>query len=133
MDSKGQISVDLLFATLVAMIIIGSFVALITGGTEKTQTAEFGRARMIGERIAEAINTVYINGRGYTINLTMPATSDLDMTAVVTSTGYVNVAYQGRTTSIRLIPRTNITSATLRSGNIYNIRNNNGTITITQL
>ncbi|GAB4316298.1 MAG: hypothetical protein Kow0019_16860 [Methanobacteriaceae archaeon] len=133
MDSRGQISVDLLFATLVAMIIIGSFVALITGGTEKTQTAEFGRARMVGERIAEAINTVYINGRGYAINLTMPATSDLDMTADVTSTGYVNVAYQGRTTSIRLIPRTNITSATLRSGNIYNIRNNNGTITITQL
>ncbi|MDI6644064.1 MAG: hypothetical protein QME14_03320 [Methanobacteriaceae archaeon] len=133
MDSKGQVSVDLLFATLIAMIIMGSFVALITGGTEKTQTAEFGRARMVGERIAEAINTVYINGRGYAVNLTMPATSDLDMTADVTSNGYVNVAYQGRTTSIRLIPRINITSATLSSGNIYTIRNNNGTITITQL
>lgn len=133
MDFKGQISVDLLFATLIAIIIVGSFVALITGGTEKTQTAEFGRARMVGERIAEAINTVYINGRGYNLNLTMPATSDLDMTADVTSTGYVNVAYQGRTTSIRLIPRTNITSATLSSGNVYNIRNNNGTITITEL
>ena len=133
MDSKGQISVDLLFATLIAIIIMGSFVALITGGTEKTETAEFGRARMVGERIAEAINIVYVNGKGYSVNLTMPATTDLDMTADVTSNGYVNVDYQGRTTSIRLVPRQNISSSTLSSGNMYTIKNNNGTISITQL
>ncbi|AXV36789.1 MAG: hypothetical protein CIT01_00545 [Methanobacterium sp. BRmetb2] len=133
MDSKGQVSVDLLFATLIAIIIMGSFVALITGGTEKTETAEFGRARMIGEKIAESINTVYVNGRGYSINLTMPAVSDLNMTAQVMNNGYVNVYYQGRTTSIRLVPRQNISPITLSSGHMYRIRNNNGTITITQL
>ncbi|MGC9516092.1 MAG: hypothetical protein ACP5C3_00165 [Methanomicrobiales archaeon] len=133
MDLKGQVSVDLLFATLIAIIIIGSFVSLISSETETTQTAELGRARMVGEKIAEAINTVYTNGNGYSINVSMPSTTDLDMTAQVTTSGYVNIAYQEKSTSIRLIPRQNISSITMTSGNRYNIRNNNGTITITQL
>ncbi|MBV1766921.1 MAG: hypothetical protein KUA29_01220, partial [Methanobacterium sp.] len=113
-DNQGVATVDLLFATLIAMIIIGSLISIIGGETDRSSTAELGRARMVGERVATTINTVYTNGRGYSANITIP--SDMDITVDVTTNGFVQVKYAGSTIDIRLVPKTNINSVTMNKG-----------------
>lgn len=131
LDNRGIATVDLLFATLIFLIIVVGFVNLISSEMDKTQAGELGKARMLGERIAEAINTVYINGRGYSVNLTLP--SDFNFTAYVNSAGYVTVTYKGNNTTINLISKSNLTNVTMTTGQRYQVKNNNGTITFTLL
>ena len=44
-------------------------VSLIGGTQDQTQSANVGAARIMGEKIAATVNTVYINGNGYSIDL----------------------------------------------------------------
>jgi len=127
LDNRGIATADLLFATLIFLVIALSLVNLISSEMDKTQTAELGKARMLGERIAGAINTVYINGRGYSINITLP--NDFDFTAYVNNTtGYVTVIYNSKLINVKLIPNNNLTNVTMSRGERYQIKNNNGTI-----
>ena len=128
-DNRGQASAELILATVVFLVISLSFVNLIGGEMDKTQTGELGQVRVLGEKIAETINTVYINGNGYSANLTMP-NETFDYTASVSSTGNVTVVYNSNSINIKLIPQ-NVNSITLNEGMNYTIKNNNGTITVT--
>lgn len=130
-DNQGVATVDLLFATLIAMIIIGSLISIIGGETDRAATSELGRARMVGERVATTINTVYTNGRGYSANITIP--SDMDIKVDVTTNGWVKVNYAGSTIDIRLVPKTNINSVTMNKGEKYTAFNDNGTIKFTKI
>jgi hypothetical protein len=123
LDEKGFASAELIFVTLIVIVIIGGLVNFISTETNQSQTGNMGQARVTGENIAEVVNTVYTNGPGYTINLTIPAT----LTAIVTgSTHSVTVIYKGQSIIVNLIP-TNINDTTLTNGT-YNVKNNNGTI-----
>ena len=123
LDEKGFASAELIFVTLIVIVIIGGLVNFISTETNQSQTGNMGQARVTGETIAEVKNTVYTNGPGYTINLTIPAT----LTAIVTgSTHSVTVIYKGQSIIVNLIP-TNINDTTLTNGT-YNVKNNNGTI-----
>ncbi len=131
LDSKGQASAELILATVVFMVIALSLFQLASAEMDKTDTGNLGQARMIGESLAETINTVYINGPGYSANISLP--NDFTYTAsVVPGTGnstlYVN--YSNQIIPIKLIP-TNINSKTMNSGQTYIIKNNNGTIAFT--
>ncbi|MEN4005836.1 MAG: hypothetical protein PQ964_00500 [Methanobacteriaceae archaeon] len=98
----------------------------------KTQTGELGHVRMIGERTARAINTVHLNGNGYSINLTMPDTPIFN--ASVTTTGNVSsviMKHGSNNITIRLIPR-NVRSIVMSNGGRYRVRNN-GTIIIERI
>ena len=86
LDENGQASVELLFITLVVIILIVSFTSIIGNEQNQTSTGTIGQARMTGEMAAETINTVYTNGAGYSVNLTIPS----NMTLHVYS-GYVTV------------------------------------------
>lgn len=130
MDSKGIASVDLLLATLVAFVIFGSFVSLISTETGNVQTSELAQTRVIGERIASTINTVYTSGNGYTVNMTLP-NDNLTYTAQVKTNGTLTMTYNGQSFDILLTPRTNISAVTMTHGQRYKITNNNGTITFT--
>lgn len=130
-DNQGVATVDLLFATLIAMIIIGSLISIIGGETDRAATSELGRARMVGERVATTINTVYTNGRGYSANITIP--SDMDIKVDVTTNGWVKVNYASSTIDIRLVPKTNINSVTMSTGEKYTAFNDNGTIKFTKI
>ena len=68
-DNKGQASAEFIFVTLIVILIIGGMVSLIGGTQDQTQSANVGAARIMGEKIAATVNTVYINGNGYSIDL----------------------------------------------------------------
>ena len=132
MDKKGQMSADLIFVTLIAIVIMAGFVSFISNESQQNQTGNLGQARMQGEKIAEAVNTVYINGPGYTINLTIPSTPSFSA-SVDKDTHSLNVLCEGgQNININLIP-TNIDDTTnLTQGHKYNVTNNNGLIQFNQ-
>ncbi|MGO9387465.1 MAG: hypothetical protein ACLPWD_05375 [Methanobacterium sp.] len=100
-DENGQASVELLFITLVVIILIVSFTSIIGNEQNQTSTGTIGQARMTGEMAAETINTVYTNGAGYSVNLTIPS----NMTLHVYS-GYVtvNLLSTGQNVNVSFIP-----------------------------
>ena len=126
-DNRGQASAELILATVVFLIISMSFVNLISGEMDKTQTGELGQARVLGEKIAETINTVYINGKGYSANLNLP--DSFDYKVYVNNTGYLNMEYNNQNITIKLIPVNCTNPVTMNPGESYIVRNVNGTIT----
>lgn len=105
---------------------------MINGEMDKTQTGNIGNARMMGEKIAEAVNTVYINGNGYSIYIDTPQEEDLKLTADINSTGYVTVFSGGENISIKLVSR-NVNNITMVNNQRYQIKNFNGTIIISSV
>jgi uncharacterized protein (UPF0333 family) len=127
-DNRGFASAEFIFVTLIALIIMGGMVSLISSEMDKTQTGDLGQARILGEKIATTINTVYANGNGYSIDLVIPTTPF----SVNVIPGYVTVFNTSRNVNItiKLIPQ-NITTSTLTSNSKYHVINN-GTIQFTQ-
>jgi len=134
LDNKGFATAELLFVTLIVLVIMTGMLSLISGEMDKTQTGNLGQARMEGEIIAETINTAYLNGNGYTINLDLPkhdTNNTIQFTAIVTSTGtksVLTINYGTQSVDIKLIPK-NIANFTMDSEQRYKVKNNNGTIT----
>ena len=129
LDNKGQASAELILATVIFLVISLSFVNLITSEMNNTNTGNLGQVRMVGERIAETINTVYTNGNGYSANLNLPNT--LNYKVYVTNTGNLNMEYNSKNITIKIIPVNNINSITMNPGQNYIVKNVNGTITFT--
>ncbi len=134
LDNKGFATAELLFVTLIILVIMTGMLSLISGEMDKTQTGNLGQVRAESEIIAEAINTAYINGNGYTINLDLPKydkNDSIQFTAVTTSKGTTNfltINYGTQSFDIQLIPK-KVESYTMDSEQKYQIKNDNGTIT----
>ena len=127
LDSKGQASAELILATVVFMVIALSLFQLASSEMDKTDSGNLGQVRMIGESVAETINTVYINGPGYSANLTLPS-SPSNYTVNVNSNGNISVLYHNNNITIKLVP-TSIQSFSMKNnGTSYQVINNNGTI-----
>jgi len=127
-DNRGIASAELMFVTLMFLIIAGSLINLTSSAMNRTETGTLGEVRMIGERIARTVNTVHLNGNGYSINLTMP--DNINYSAVVNSTNNtasVKMQYGANNITIRLIP-TNVQSVIMNNGQRYKVYNDNGTI-----
>ena len=71
LDNKGQASAEFIFITLIAVIVIGSLVSVIGSNQAKTQAGDVGAANIMGQKIAETVNTAYINGNGYSLTLNL--------------------------------------------------------------
>jgi hypothetical protein len=126
LDNRGFASAEFIFVTLIALIILGGMVTLISSEMDKTQIGSLGQARILGEKIATTINTAYTNGKGYSIDISIPTTSYAISVNDVTP-GYVNVSNAGKSVAIKLIPQ-NITPITLTSNSNYHVVNNGTTI-----
>jgi len=113
-DENGIASAELLFVSLIFLILAGSLVSLIDSNMGRIQTGELAEVRMTGERIAGTINTVYTNGPGYSINLDLRG--NVNYTAEVNSTGYVTMQYKGQSIPIKLIARDYIENITMNAG-----------------
>lgn len=134
MDNKGFATAEFLFVTLIILVIMTSMVALIGSTMDKTQTGSLGEARMMGEKIAEAVNTVYINGNGYTVYIDTPPESDFKFNATFTKTGYLTVSTPNHDIDIKLVS-SNIKdsgSILIKNSKRYKITNINGTIEIVE-
>ena len=70
-DDKGQASAEFIFITFIVIVLVGGLVSMVGSNQVKTQAGDVGGARVMGEKIAETINTVYINGNGYSINMNL--------------------------------------------------------------
>jgi uncharacterized protein (UPF0333 family) len=128
LDERGQGSIEFIFVTLIALLVIGGLVNLVGSETTQSQTGDLAQARMTGEKMAEIINTVYINGAGYSISLTVP---DNMVVYVNNPTGFltINSITTGNNISVKLIPK-NVPVTTLNSGSIYQVTyNSTGNIT----
>lgn len=64
-DDRGMATAELIFATFIALVVIGAMLSMISDEVNQSQVGNLGEARISGENIAEALNTVYINGNGY--------------------------------------------------------------------
>ncbi|MEG3224694.1 MAG: hypothetical protein BME94_03965 [Methanobacteriales archaeon Met13] len=134
LDEQGLASAEFLFVTLIALIIIGGMVTLVGNIMSNTATGELGVARIQGEKIATAINTAYINGNGYSVDIRFPQGANyVNFTAIVNNTGYVTIYYPNKApVPIKLIT-TSINQTTLYSNSSYRINNTNGTIFIVKI
>ncbi len=119
LDERGFASAEFFFVTLIVLLILGGFISLVANEMGQTSTGNLAQARMTGEAAAETINTVYINGVGYSVNLTVP--SNMNIT-INNPNGYITVNSAGQSVSVKLIPL-NVQNATLTSGT-YTISNN---------
>ncbi|MDI6724789.1 MAG: hypothetical protein QMD61_09120 [Methanobacterium sp.] len=128
-DNRGLASAELLFVTLIFLIMAGGLINLASSGMDITETGNLGEVRMIGERIAEVINTAYINGNGYSINMSLP--NDFNYTACINSSGFINMKYNNQNITVKVLPVDKIQDITMTNGQRYAVKNNNGTITFT--
>lgn len=141
-DEKGLATAELLFITLVALVIIAGSLSIINNEINISNSGDWGQVRVLGEKLAESVNTVYTNGNGYAINFTIPASSSSfpALSANMTnSSGTGNIImYLGspgspKNITIRLIPKSIQSSIILTNNHNYLIKNNNGTIIVTQI
>jgi uncharacterized protein (UPF0333 family) len=131
LDNIGQVSAELILVTLVFLIIAVGLIQLVNSEMAQTDTGNLAQARMMGEQVAETINTVYINGNGYTANLTLPnfPNSTAVYSIYVYSNGSLSVVYNSNNINIKLIP-TSVQSLNMtNNGTTYIVKNNNGNIT----
>lgn len=139
-DNKGQASAEFIFITLIAMIVIGSLVGVIGSNQDKTQTGDVASATIMGQKIAETINTVYINGPGYSITMNLStlnqgmqsAAYPFSFTATVsnsTGAGIVTINTNPNV-NVNLIPSKINGTSTLNNNGVYQVTNVNGTVQI---
>ena len=131
MDSYGAVTVELIFATLIILIVAGGVVAIASERTDAAKEAEFGTARMLAENVAEAINKVYAGGSGHMTNITLPCSigNRTNYHITVNSSGvYIRIdgkigkAYIASKKISSDEPPTNI-NVTMLPGNTYTICN----------
>lgn len=133
MEENGQFSADLLFATLILLVIITSIINVVSNGMSTANDAGFSKAQVLADDVARNINTVYNDGPGSYSTITLP--SDFIYSISIDTTG-VSVKYNNDPTKISkssIIAINNLDPNSLSSmnpGKTYNITNNNGKILI---
>lgn len=134
MDSRGVMTVDLIFATFLIIVVAGSIITIASDRIDTvSETGKVGNARMTAENIAGAINKVYSGGNGHSMTISLPA----DITGKkyyinVNSSGvYVNV--DGMIGKAHITPKrisgSNLlheTQIIMHNGANYTIKNVNG-------
>jgi len=134
LDNKGMATAELLFVTLIALVVIGAMLGLVSTGINNQEIGSLGESRIAGETIAEAINTAHINGNGYSVTIRLDP--DPTFTAVVGSVGNsstLTIYNSGKNVTIPIIPKRFNSSYTLSSGKDYQIINIDGNINIIEL
>ena len=134
-DEKGQGSAELILVTIVFIIIAGTLISLAGSEMDKADTGNIGQVRMIGESVAETINTVYAKGPGYSANVSLQNLSNSANYTISVykndTTGYLNVSYHNNNLTIKLIPSNITGSGAMNSGTTHQVTNNNGNIVVT--
>ena len=134
MDNRGVMAVDLIFATLLIIIVAGSIITVVSDRIDTaSQAEELSKARMTANNIAEAINKVYSSGTGHSVNISLPNNiTDKEYYINVNSSGaYVTIG--GMIGKAYITPKKISNSyqlheskITMHSSSRYLIRNVNG-------
>ena len=129
MDQKGILTVDFLLATLLLLIATASIVAFISQSIDATESTELSKAKALSDTVTRSINSVYTDGNGRYISLTLPG--DFDYTLVV-SGSLVKVNFKGKVAESNMIPE-DIAEKTMKPNETWNITNNNNVISFTKI
>ncbi len=132
LDNKGQASAELILVTVVFLVVAMGLISLSNSEMNKVHSGDLAHARMIGESMAETINTVYINGPGYSANFTLQNLSNSPgyTVYVYNNTGNINIIYLGNNITIKLIPLNVTSNSMMTNGTTHLVTNNKGNITI---
>jgi len=134
MDNQGIMTVDLIFATLLIVILIGSIITIISERMDaSSQIEELGKARITAENVAEVINNVYSGGSGHSATINLPDNiAGKDYYLNVNSSG-VYITVDGMIGKACIAPKKFSASNSLRetqiiihNGKGYTIKNVNG-------
>ena len=134
MDNQGVMTVDLIFATLLIIIIAGSIVTVISDRmNDVSQAEELTKARMTADNLAEAVNKVYSGGTGHSVTVKLPENiTDKKYYVKVNSSG-VYVIIEGMIGKAYVVPKKISNSYSLQEtpvlmqgGATYEITNVNG-------
>lgn len=89
MEQDGWVSIELLLVTLIVILTIPNIISIIDVRMDAVaSTREIVDARVLGETIAETIETVYAGGEGHHILIKMPGSIDnMSYTVNVNSQG----------------------------------------------
>ncbi len=140
-DEKGFATAEFVFVSLIVLIIMGGMISLIGSTQNKAQAGQLSAASILGQKIAETVNTVYINGNGYsitldptTINKEVSSTGNpFNFTATITNasgTSFLTYSTGSNSANITLIPTKFSGLSTITNTRTYQITNVNGTIQI---
>ena len=133
MDNHGTLSVDILFATFMFLLIIGTTVALISDRYNMVdKSKELAEARILSEKIAGSIDQVYAGCTGHKIRIHMPNSINKDFKYIVTvNSSGVLVKMNGKQGLAYIVPKKiskdidilKSTTVTLYPGQTYDIIN----------
>lgn len=126
MDRRGIITTDLIFASIIILVIVSSIISLASERIDAaSSTDELGNARMTAESVAEAINKAYSGGNGHRVTLSLPANiSDRSYVIRVNSSG-VFVLIDGKTGKSFINPK-KISTVSMHGNRSYIIENVKG-------
>jgi len=72
-ENSGFFSIDALFALMLLLLISASFLNVYEGRKKSAELIGASlEAKMIGDKLASAINTVYANGPNFSLNINLP-------------------------------------------------------------
>lgn len=134
MENRGVMTVDLIFATLLIIVIAGSIITVVSDRTNSvSQTEELSKARMTADNVAEAINKVYSGGTGHSANISLPENITNKEYCVNVNSSGVYVKIGGMIGQAHIIPKKVSNSYLLdeseinmQCGSTYSIKNVNG-------
>lgn len=131
LDDRGMATAELIFVTFIALVVIGAMLSMVNDEMNQNQVGNLAEARMAGENIASALNTVYINGNGYSVTIRLDP--DPPYKAVITGANNITIFAEGGNVTIPIIARGFNSTYNLTSGKNYQISKNNGLIGIVEL
>ncbi|MEL7669327.1 hypothetical protein [Methanobacterium sp.] len=134
MNDRGVMTVDLIFATLLIIIVAGSIVTVVSNRMDTTsQTEELSKARMTADNVAEAINKVYSSGTGHSANISLPDDIKGEKYYINVNSSGVYVTVGGMTGKSYIIPKkvsnsylVDESQIIMYCGSTYTIKNVNG-------
>ena len=141
MDQKGVLSVDLLLATLILLIVIGSLVGFVSQSVDVAESSDVAQAQALSDTIARSINSVYTDGDGSYLYITLP--NDFDYESVQVDQGVVYVlvgsslvsdrnsaGYSFNATLIPSVSIINFPNDGLIRGQTYKVSNKNNIVDV---
>jgi len=89
MDRRGIITTELIFASIIILVIVSSIISVASERIDAASSTDMhGNARMTAEYVAGAINKVYNGGDSHAVTLSLPSNiSDKSYNIRVNSSG----------------------------------------------
>lgn len=133
-NARGQVTSE--FYLSVLMLLVVFLLALGVAGSQSgtlSQARDWFAAKYAAQKIAYAMNKVYVSGNGASLNLTIEGMGDESINESITlNSGSVFVQRSSASASAQVLAAVNATSITYINSSEIRITNSNGVLQIAQ-